>query len=816
MGERLRQELPLKARYFIAAVIGSGIGILLTATLLALSGDDFSWLILAFLAALGGIFPVRLPFRRQNSQSLSITVSDVFVFTTILLYSPETATIVAALEATVTCIRARPQSYYRVLFNVSQLVVAVEVVGNLFYFLQGAFPPLVVDQIENVPLLWFNLALCAILYFGFNSGAVAFAVSLSTRKKFFGLWKENFVWASLTTVAGSSAAVLIFLNYRSAPALAFIISLPVILLIYFAYRTNLKQVELSKKHLEELEELYHSTITSLAMAIDAKDHSTHGHVQRVQALALGLAKRCGRQEEAFLKGLRAAALLHDIGKLAIPEFILNKPTQLSETELAQLQTHPGIGADILETVPFPFPVASCVRYHHERWDGTGYPERLRGEAIPLGARILAIVDCYDALLSERPYRPRLTRELALEYIKQESGKAFDPNLVETFVGNIEELEEEVLQAEQALPDGLFARLETVAGEALEDGNRGGRTVFHQIASTHKEVQAVYEISQTLGRSLNVRETLQLLAEKIRSFVPYHACAIYLISARNNLLHPHYVAGAFKNVLDAVEIRVGEGVSGWVAANRQPLLNVSPGPDFQDIPVLRSAFKNALAVPLSHERNVVGVITLYSDRPNSYLQEHLRLMETIVPHASNAINNAIIYEETQEDAYTDALTGLPNLRYFKVFIEEELRRAERAQYPLTILMMDLERFKEINDTLGHKVGDLALVKISQVLRRLMRKSDTCIRYGGDEFIGVFPGVNKELAQQTMARIQTTVDGYQVPVEAPEPVCVGISVGAATFPEDARSSDLLLAVADQAMYADKIARLGSRHSLGLVEK
>jgi diguanylate cyclase (GGDEF)-like protein len=190
------------------------------------------------------------------------------------------------------------------------------------------------------------------------------------------------------------------------------------------------------------------------------------------------------------------------------------------------------------------------------------------------------------------------------------------------------------------------------------------------------------------------------------------------------------------------------------------------------------------------------------------------MEAIAPHSAAAINNAIIHEETREDAYTDPLTGLPNVRYFNAFIEEELKRGKTVGYPITLLMMDLERFKAINDRYGHKKGDLVLLEAGRLLRAQLRKSDVCLRYGGDEFLAVLPGVDRELATQTKKRIQGVFDEKPITYVENEAVKVGISVGVSIFPEDGLEPDLLVAIADRDMYHNKMERAGPADNRGSV--
>ncbi len=798
-------NIPHRARYFISAVIAVGLTVLSFSVYSSFASRDLTWLFLACVTVVSGIFPVKLPFLQDKGQSLTITVSDVFIFAAVLIYSPEVAVTVSFFDAISASVRAyKSRKLYRVLFNFSQLSLSIFLVGYLFYQLQGAQPPLDRTGITSTISLFLNMGLCAIVHVIINSGLVAAVVSLVSGERLSRILSENLLWASLSSVAGAAGAAVIFLNFESTPFFAFAVTLPIVLVIYYGYKMNLSRIKMAQTHLDELDELYHSTITSLAMAIDAKDQGTHGNVQRVKVMALGLAHELGVEDGSVLKGLRAAALLHDIGKLAVPEYILNKPGKLTEGEAAKVRSHPAVGADILATVPFPYPVEPFVRYHHERWDGQGYPEGLKGEEIPLGARILALVDCYFGLRSDRPFRPKLSRELALNLIKHEAGTSFDPTIVDSFLANVDRLEQEAEQVEQ---EQFYPTIRPIASEeATADlaSDRLQGTVFHDIASTYKEMQAVYEVSQSIGRSLSMSETLSHLSARIKRFVPYASCVIYLINSEDDRVIPHHVAGMYKTILEGVEIRLGKGVTGWVAAHKKPLCNVSPEPDFPNLEALRSVFNSCLAVPLMVGNSVVGVISLYSNNRNAYTDEHIRLMEAIAPHSAAAISNAIVYEETQEDAFTDPLTGLPNIRYFNTYVDEELKRAKRLGYPVSMLMMDLERFKAVNDRYGHRNGDMLLMEVGKLLRGQLRKSDICLRYGGDEFLALLPGVDKGTARQTIGRIQAIFDEIPLLNIDGNEVLVGISIGVSTFPADGLDPDMLIAVADRAMYRNKLER------------
>jgi diguanylate cyclase (GGDEF)-like protein/putative nucleotidyltransferase with HDIG domain len=794
-------DIPLRARVLFSVVIPIGLVTLFYSAYRAFSSPDLTWLFLVSIAVVSGLFPVRLPFARSRGESLSVTVSDVFVFAAILLYSPEVAVIISITDGVATIIRAdRRKKPYRVFYNLSQLAFSTWAVGHLFYALAGATPPLQFTG-DSHAFLFLNLGLCALTHYVLNSGSVALALSLVTGERLRDIFSENLLWASLTNVAGAAAAAIIFLNFESTPVFALAVTVPIILVIYYAYKMNLHRINQAQTHFDELDDLYQSTVTSLAMAIDAKDQSTHGHVHKVRAVVKLLGEYADIRDPHILKALRAAALLHDVGKLAVPEYILNKPSRLTEAERRKVRLHPTVGADILETVPFPYPVARYVRHHHERWDGTGYPDGLAGEAIPLGARILSLADAYVALRSDRPFRPRLNPQLALNIVRQEMERAFDPKLVEILVAHAEEVEAAMEQAEE-LTHPTLRKLDSVAEASNTKDIQ--RTVFRDIAWTHREMQAVFEIAQSIGQSLSVTETLEHLATRIKRFVPYSACSIYLVNVEDDRVLPHHVTGMYHDLLEGVEIKLGEGVTGWVAANNEPLKNVVPQPDFPNVKGLSDTFASCLAVPLAIDKKVVGVITLYSDTAGNYTEEHLSLMQAIAPHSATAIKNAIIHEEAREDAYTDPLTGLPNLRYFNTFVDEELKRAERVGYPVSLLMMDLEKFKLVNDRFGHKRGDVVLLEVGNVLHGLLRKSDICLRYGGDEFVAILPGVDKELAIQTRARIQAAFDREAVMSLEKDEIRIGISVGIATFPVDGSDPDLLVAIADREMYRNKLER------------
>lgn len=273
----------------------------------------------------------------------------------------------------------------------------------------------------------------SLLYFLLNSWLTAAVVSFERSSTVMAVWRQNFLWLGLSYLSGASVAILLVSVSREINITALAVVVPLLMISYLTYHTSMARVEDANRHINELSRLYLSTIETLAMAIDAQDQITHGHIRRVQEHFVSLARHMHVDDEDLIKAIEAASLLHDMGKLAVPEHILNKPGKLTPTEFEIMKTHSRVGADIHTAIQFPYPVVPIVRHHHEAWDGSGYPDGLSGTAIPIGARILSVVDCFDALTSDRPYRPRLSNAEAVAVLRERRGTMYDPLVVDAFI-----------------------------------------------------------------------------------------------------------------------------------------------------------------------------------------------------------------------------------------------------------------------------------------------------------------------------------------------------------------------------------------------
>src|SRR5262249_22039939 len=383
------------------------------------------WVAIPALTILAGCFRLRFA-----SVTANIAIDDTFFIATTLLFGPGPGALTTAAAALLFSLQRR-HILRRVLFNMTGHAVSMGIAAQVFFILAGV-PPLSVGGTPIAPLVGPLVAL-TVVYFALNSGLTAIAVGLDTRQSPVEVWKRNFRWLWIGYLGSASIAfcMVLLLQQHSVSAVAMVV--PLFAVFYLTLRATFGRLDDAKRHLDDMDRLYLSTVETLAMAIDAKDDCTHSHVRRVQAYAVGLARALGVVDEPGLKAIEAAALLHDTGKLAVPEHILNKPGKLTESEFEKMKQHVDVGADILSLVDFPYPVVPIVRAHHENWDGSGYPRGIRGEDIPIGARILSVVDCFDALTSDRPYRRAMTDQAAIAILVERRGRMYDPKVVDTFI-----------------------------------------------------------------------------------------------------------------------------------------------------------------------------------------------------------------------------------------------------------------------------------------------------------------------------------------------------------------------------------------------
>jgi diguanylate cyclase (GGDEF)-like protein/putative nucleotidyltransferase with HDIG domain len=803
------RDLPFTARAYVAAVLAAGAALFVACFPHPIPHPAL-FLVLLASSSLASALKVSLPLTTSGS---TMSVSYAVDFASLLLLGPDETMIVAAVSALCQC-TIRPQTrsaLHRTVFSMAALVVTVKATGAV-YMLSGGTPPGVPLSPAVLPK---PLLAAATVYFVCNTALVATAISLTNRQPIFRTWHENFLWSAPSYFVGAAfAGVAAEVIDRGGSWMALLLAAP-IYLIYYTYKVYLGRIQDEQRHVQQVSDLHLATIEALALAIDAKDQTAQSHIRRVQVYAAGIAAALGMSDND-IKGVKTAALLHDIGKLAVPEHILSKPGPLTQEEFQKIRIHPQVGAEIISGVPFPYPVAPLILSHHERWDGKGYPVGLKGEEIPLGARILSVVDYFDALMSERPYHKAMSVEAAIGLLRQESGKALDPRVVQAFI----ELYP-TLAAQADATQGPARTLTRVASHApaarpavglVTDTAGASTTVFEDIALAHREIYALYEIAQAMGSSLGVSDTMALISSKLSNIVPFSCCALYLYSEDTESLRCRFATGVEADIVQQLVIRSGQGLTGWVARNRRPLVNARPSADFEAAGQPQpTTLQSALVCPLVFNERFIGTIAVYHADSAVYTDDHRRLLDRISEQAAAVIYNSIVFEQTQEDSLTDPLTTLPNTRFMFMHLSRELARATRLKSEVALLVMDLDSFKEINDTYGHHVGDRALREVSTVLRNGIRPYDICVRYAGDEFIVVLSGCGGEEAERKRLELQRAVDALHFEPRPGKPLAIAISIGAAVFPHDGESYEALLATADSRMYRDKTRRKRQQQGL-----
>ncbi len=570
------------------------------------------------------------------------------------------------------------------------------------------------------------------------------------------------------------------------------------------YLVYLAWVRLSTKtrETEELSRIHFATAEALATAIDAKDQTTHCHVRRVQIYATGIGKVL-KLSKVEIAALRAGALLHDIGKLAVPAHIINKPGRLTPAEFEKMKIHTTVGAQILSRVDFPYPVTPIVRHHHEQWDGLGYPDGLKAEQIPITARIISVVDCFDSVREDRPFRSGMTRDEALALLLRGSGTHFDPNVVELFIKHLPNFEEQIAALGLLQQSPINEAREPLALNAVDMAQtreRGSYMAYDQIKSAHQEVYALYEIARTFGSSLNVKSTLEVLVDKVGHVVPFDTCVVYLYDEVKGHATATHVAGMNAQVLAKRCVALGAGVTGFALANRSPINQFHPSLDFAGLEIERD-YRSMASLPLFKDEKLLGAVSVYSTGMVAYTDDHMRLLETITRLASDALANATNHAVAESNALTDPLTCLPNARYLALRFDEEASRARRNGRPFQVLMLDLDDFKIVNDTFGHYVGDKMLREVGRIIQGQLREYDFLARYAGDEFVAVVQELVGDRVDDLRNRIETAVSGFSLQVRAGCEARVGISVGTATYGVEGETLDQLLVAADQAMYRAK---------------
>ena len=766
------------------------------------------WLFAALLVGsiIISISKVHLPLA-GGSATLSMSYFTDFI--TLVLMGQDAAMLVGCASGATQCLVATRNraSFRQTLFSVSALAITIQLAGLVATWAGGFGRDADLSRLSRTTVA------AAMTFFFCNSWLVALAVALSRRDSVLRTWNENFLWTAPACFIGAGVALLASRLVLSMQVWVVLLVAAPLYVTYRSYRIYLGRVEDHQKHLQEVSDLHLASVESLARAIDARDQTidrsggpNDNHIRRVQAMAAALALDAGMSRNE-VEGVKVAALLHDIGKLAVPEHILTKPGRLTPDEFDRVRTHPVIGAEIIQAVPFPYPVAPFIHSHHERWDGSGYPDGLEGESIPLGARVLAVVDYFDALTTDRPYHLAMGYREAIALIQSEAGRALDPGLVPRFIRLLSTLD--VHEGTRVESTSKASKRTSCPVTGFSSETQPGApvpSVFENISRATQEIHAFYDIAQTLGTRLSVNDSMALLTSKLSPLVPASCWALYLYEPDTHTMRCRFASGLDTERVDGLTLPVGEGVTGWAALHRTCAVNARAQADFEAAgrADTGSRFQAALAYPLVDADALVGTLTLYHVDASPYRDEHRQMLNRVGNQVASVVRNSVLFETMQQVSFTDSLTGLPNSRALFAHLNQQFSQPRHADQASAMLMIDVDGFKAINDEHGHQIGDLILRHVAKAIRENIRHSDFCARYAGDEFVVVLSRCGCGEADARAQQMQSAIDVMITEARPGLLLRSAISVGVGTRPEDGESYDELLAAADRRMYENKQRR------------
>ncbi|HVD91110.1 MAG TPA: HD domain-containing phosphohydrolase [Vicinamibacterales bacterium] len=618
----------LPARLFIGAVSVCGIAIVVhSAAVLLRSTVPPEWVLFAILTVASGTLSIKIPSIQSR-----FSLVEVFALASVLLFGPDVGALTLALDGLRISIAWR-MSRQQTVFNVANLGLSMWLSGSLFFLVSGTGPLFQSGRPSASVVVC--LALMTASYFVINSGLTATVIALSGRRPVRAVWVEHYLPLLPSYMAGASIASLFVFAFREVQFTAVALILPLLLICYLTLRSSFGRLEDSKLHVAKLNRLLFSTVETLATAIDAKDEVTHDHVRRVQLGTMALARELGVSDPDTLKGLEAAALLHDTGKIAIPEHILNKPGRLTPSEFEKMKRHAPIGAQILSSIDFPYPVVPVVRHHHENWDGSGYPDGLKGENIPLGARILSVVDCFDALTSDRPYRRRMTEEQALKIIIDRRGTMYDPLVVDTFA----KAHARIMPVADAMPHPAAQAIGEARIQDRDDARAEAQAAVTDVGVADG-LLAITSLARAVGGDARISDVGALLWMIFRQVVPSDAMAIFVVDEDRDQVVARYAAGVHAQAIRGISRAVGGGMAGWVAVNRRPVFNGDPSIDLGSCATDPARpLRSCLALPLMDGEDLVAVLTLYCETASAFSEDHLRLLELLAPRVASALAGA---------------------------------------------------------------------------------------------------------------------------------------------------------------------------------
>jgi len=795
---------PLKTelrRYGAGALVLTG-ALLVVASVVASVGTRQVFSSYAHLGIFLALAAVTVIVSSRHSIELKTTHTgvsgaDCLAFLVLIIYGPAEAALLGAIDAFVCSKRIKPRPLI-FLFNISNFVTSLFVAGRIFDWTK-------LSMSAHGATAWFGnsmvrfaipLTALALAYYATNHVLSALMTKLVFGTAFTDTMCKRLPWEPMVYLAeaiavGGVCYVVVNCDLITA-TVTLILAIPVPTLIYYTFKAYKERLEERDRHYKELTDINDSILEMLAMAVDAKDQTTHDHLQRVKLFARRLGQIVGLSE-AEINALKAGALLHDIGKIGVPAYILNKPGKLTQHEFEQMKMHTIIGADMLSNIKFGYPVVPVVRHHHERWDGKGYPDGLVGEQIPITARILTLVDCYDALRSDRPYHKAMTRDEALKYLDDNKAVFFDPNLVDIFVTQIDDLEAQAAQfkseAKKSMhpaPAALRSAVPATGFETTDTSARRNRVTaaLNTIAEANQRVSELYEITRNLAGAFSLEDTSAILSNRLSKLMPFTTCAVSLFDANRSEFEIVHADGRHADRFYKRRLPISAGITGWVIQNRRPMYNTNPLLDLGFLDHDAAAeYKAVMVFPLVKNEEPLGAIALYSTEIASYTSEYIQLMESVAQPIADSIHNALAFERARRAAITDPVTGLSNMAAFAACFEREQARSTRSGMPLSVVVAAVNNLDQAAASSGRSAEDL-MSALGRLVKARLRESDLIARNAPGSFILLLTDSGRNESLEVLARMHDAI------AQGEQGAALSIDIGAATSPDDGDTLDELL--------------------------
>ena len=592
-------KLPAKVKIYIfilislaATAFASSLGVLFH------SPFNSGCFVLTLLVTVDVYFYLFLP-----SVETLVGIGDAYVMAIAMMYGVSPCIIATFLQTLIiSLVGQRPKRYtYKIFFNTASSICGCWLYASVYHLLNPKLSVHAQDVLAPAAVL-------VAIFFLVNTLLTSIAIAWSSGDSIFKFWAKACMPLAFDYTVSSVCATVVVLVYNFNPIVPFAVA-PLLGVAWGWTNLNKTRMNQAEKHLEEQEQLYLRTVESLALAVDAKDQTTYGHIRRVKAYAMGLAKLCGIKDKEELKAIETGSLLHDIGKIAIEDYILNKPGRLTKSEFEKVKMHAAAGDEILQQVCFPFPVAKYVRHHHERWDGQGYPDGLKGEAIPLGARILAIADAFDAIRFSRPYKLSISTDEAIEILGAQTGIVYDPVLIKVFTRHVDELEQAAIKESENVPQLSFRS----HSDTIDNASSKKPINAAMPPNIPAEIVHLAELCSAVSGYLQLTDLLPMASRRLQQIVPFTTCIFYLKDS-DDRLEATYVSGKYSELLQRHSLEIGKGISGWVAAHQKPMVNANPALDFKGINGDLSSLTDAVAVPIVREDECLGAISLMPWNP----------------------------------------------------------------------------------------------------------------------------------------------------------------------------------------------------------